>query len=399
MLNMTEKLYYTDANLLDFEATIIKFGKSDNLFYTVLDKTAFYPTSGGQLYDTGFINQIEIIDVIENEKGEIHHISQKPIGEKGDFVKGVVDKKRRLRHKQQHTAQHILSQVFIKLFNYETVSVHLGEEYGAIELNTDKITTPQLQQAEQYANEIIYDNLQIEILFLENEQASLLPLRKIPERKGKIRIIKIGSFDYSACGGTHCSSTAEVSLIKIIEFEKRKGKILVKFLSGIQAVDDYNNRFAVTDELSHTLTCNVNDLLEKYNKLQSENKSLKKDLANSQKEWLPLLAQRISDESDTINNIQYVFRDYSINDTHLAGQLANIVAEKINGVTIIFCQGKLIIATSRNSSFDASQIAKYFSSLTNLKGGGNKNMAQLGGASQTDLNNYKELLLKYLKDV
>ncbi|MFH2050315.1 MAG: alanyl-tRNA editing protein, partial [bacterium] len=257
---MTERIYYKDPNILEFEANIVETGKKGDNYYTVLDKTAFYPTSGGQLYDTGKLNDISVIEVIENND-HILHLTDKEVGKTGGAVRGKIDKQRRQINRQNHTAQHILSQVFFRLFNFVTVSVHLGEQYGAIELNIDKIKQEQLKESEMLANDMVSSNLDIEILFIDSGELNKYPMRKIPERKGTIRIIKIGEFEYSACGGTHCNGTAEVGLIKITDTEMMRNHVLVKFLSGSLAVDDYMKRYDVTYKLATDMTCHYSDLI------------------------------------------------------------------------------------------------------------------------------------------
>ena len=231
---MTERLYYKDPALLSFEGTIIEARQFNGKHLTVLDKTAFYPTSGGQPHDKGLLNSVAIFDVTESD-GNIQHISDSAVGTIGDRVKGEVDSGRRKHFRQLHTAQHILSSVFIELYDFQTVSVHLGEDYGAIELKQPSLEDDQLLKTEQLSNEYILQSLPVEIIFANEQEAQKLPLRKKPSRQGTIRIIKIGEIDYSACGGTHCHNSSEVGLIKIISVEKQRNNILINFLAGTGA--------------------------------------------------------------------------------------------------------------------------------------------------------------------
>ena len=390
---MTERLYYTDSSILEFEAVITESGKSGDNFYTKLDKSAFYPTSGGQQHDIGFLNSIEIIDVIEHEN-DVLHISSTPIGKTGALVNGIIDKDRRLMNRQQHSAQHILSQSFKKLFDLKTVSVHLGDEYGNIELEIKDLTSNQVYEAEKFANQIIENNHQIEILIVDSNDLKQIPLRKPTSRTGKIRIIKIGDFEYVACGGTHMNYTSEILLIKIISTEKIRGRIAVNFICGRQAVIDYINRFTITTSISNELSCSVNDVAGNFNKLMTENRSLRRELSATQKEMLPVKADFLSQTKETIKDYQCVIAEMHDLNPKLAGQLAFMTADKINGITLLLNNDKLILAISDSVNQHAGNIVRTIAAKCDLKGGGSKTSAQLGGAEKSKLNIYKNILIE-----
>lgn len=395
---MTKRLYYKDSNLLEFEAEIVKSYKEDNKYFTVLNQSAFYPTSGGQQYDKGFINNIEIVDVSEDESDGICHVSKSEIGAVGDKVSAVIDKTRRLRHQQQHTGQHILSHVFHELLKLRTESVHLGEEYGAVEVNGSEVSESQLNEIEESANEIIQNNLPVEILFVDSKEIDKLPMRKPPKRSGEIRIIKIGEIEYSACGGTHCNNTGEVGFMKIIGIEKIRGRVSVKFLCGLQLFDDYSARFDITSRLSKELTCHFSSLPAILDKLSNENKQLRYDLSLAQKELLPQIAKRIAEQAEKINNIDFVFHDIGAYDKKLSGQLVNMISDMLNGLAVLISDGKIYIACGEDSNLNAGKIAHSLSEKSNLKGGGNKKMAQLGGVDLEQLNDYKIIIIEIVKD-
>ena len=390
---MTERLYYKDPALMEFDAKIIEAGINNGKDFVVLDRTAFYPASGGQPHDLGLINNVKVIDVIENESGAIKHIIEKSVGKTNDTIHGQIDIVRRQYFRQLHTAQHILSRAFMNLLNSETVSVHLGEEYGAVELNSSSVTVEQCQQAENLSNQIIHENSPIEIIFADNKQAALLPLRKKPERTGTIRIIKIGELDWSACGGTHCSNTAEVGLIKVIGAEKQREHALVKFLAGTKAKEDYDSRFNVTDQLSKSLTCSLSDLPFRVSKLSHENKQLRSQLSALQKELLPVKVKELSKTATKVKDCNVVFADVTGFDSKLLTQLTAELASNINGLAALLLENRICTAASPDSKLDASLIVKELSTKFNLKGGGNKNMAQLGGVDPVKFDDYKQALM------
>jgi alanyl-tRNA synthetase len=396
---LTDRLYYRDPALLDFDAEIVATGQRDEGdYYTILDRSAFYPTSGGQMHDTGRMNDCKIVDVIEDDHGEVLHISEQPVGKPGDAVNGTVDRERRQHNRRMHTAQHILSGAFYKLDNRTTMSVHLGEEYGAVELNTEELSDKLLWEAEEMANEIVDLNYPVDILFVEGNEVDQLPLRKPPSREGTLRIIKIDDYDWSACGGTHCSSTAEIGLIKIIGTERIRGRILVKFLVGLGALDDYRKRFNATEELIRTFTCHVTDLPSKVEKLLDENKSLKKDVADLQKELLPIRAEHLATEAINSGPIPVLAGVIDDLDVSTAGRLATLTADKVRGV-VVFCVGdKLVLTTGSDSGIHAGELMKKLVAATGLRGGGGQTMAQAGGAECGSLKTYRDLVLGLVGD-
>ncbi|MBK7141349.1 MAG: hypothetical protein IPH75_04630 [bacterium] len=392
---MTERLYYRDPALLEFEATIISSEKADGRYQTVLDRSAFYPTSGGQLFDTGVLGGVEVLDVIDADDSVLH-ITGQSVGEPGRRVAGSVNAARRKMHRQQHTAQHILSQIAVRQYQFETVSVHLGDDYGAIELNTPSIDQSQLDQLETAANEILFANWPVSILFVSGQELDKLPLRKIPSREGELRVIKVGEFDYSACGGTHCNSTAEVGVIKLIGWEKLRGHALVKFVAGSQAIEDYRLRFAVTDSLTKSLTCHLKDLNDKVDKLTGENRDQRKQLGALFKELLPIRADELAATAVTIGALKFVYKAVDGMDATTAGQLGSTVAERINGVALLVADGRLLISVGTGSKLHAGELSKQLSASIGLKGGGSNKAAQLGGADPAKLEEYKAALLSLI---
>ncbi len=393
---MTERLYYHDSYLLGFEAAIVDSREVDGRWHTALDRSAFYPTSGGQLHDIGTLGGVEVIEVVETESGDVCHVTGREVGAVGDHVKGIVDTARRQDNRQKHTAQHILSQVFIKLAHAETVSVHLGEEYASVELSAGELSSEQLAEVETVSNRIIADNLPVEIMIVSPDKAASMPLRKIPDRGGKIRVIRIGDLDWSACGGTHCRQTAEVSLIKLIGIEKIRGHLSVRFLAGRQAFDDYSKRFNITQSLSYQLTCHVDDIAGKFDKLSAENKDQRKQLSELQAKLLPMRAQELAGQAIECGQTKLVFHAEETADAQMAAKLAREVAALTLGVAVLYAGGRLVIAVHEKSGVKAGALAKELAARTSLKGGGSDNQAQLGGADVKQVDQYRRTVEELL---
>lgn len=386
---MSERLYYKDSTRLDFEAQVTASGQHEGLHYVVLDQTAFYPTSGGQPHDAGKLGGVDICDVIENDDGDIWHLSKQEIAPVGQSVIGLVDKERRFRNCRNHTGQHILSAAAYKLFGLETMSVHLGDEYGAVEFSTKSLSADQVMELESMANDVIADNVEIEIIFAEASRIAALPLRKPPQREGELRIIRIGQFDYVACGGTHCTTSGGVGLVKVFATEKIRGRVMVKYLAGKLAVADYVERFAVTDRLAKDFTCHASDLITNIDKLSSEQRELRASLVELQKQMLPALVESLVEKVVEAGEQKYIVETAGDLDVQMATRLASLAAEKIAGLVVLSVDGRLFLATAGESGIHAGQLARAMAESFALKGGGNEKNAQLGGADLTDLAAYR----------
>jgi alanyl-tRNA synthetase len=226
---MTQRLYYTDSYLREFHASVVE--RADDGRRAYLDRTAFYPTSGGQLFDTGRLGGIEVTDVVD-EGERIAHVLSGPLAE-GPTV-GQVDWPRRFDHMQQHTGQHLLSAVLADLFGYQTISVHFSEETSTLDLENGKLTQEQLDRAEERANEIVVENRPVDVSF--EEAGSAGALRKPSDRGGTLRVITIRVVDRSACGGTHVRATGEIGSVLVRKAERFRKGIRVEFLCGGRAV-------------------------------------------------------------------------------------------------------------------------------------------------------------------
>ena len=226
---MTDRLYYHDAYLADFDATVIDRAEDGRRVY--LDRTAFYPTSGGQPFDTGRLGEVAVVEVVD-EGERIAHLLAGPVA--GDRVRGRVDWPRRFDHMQQHTGQHLLSAVIAERFGHETVSVHFGRESSTLDLAAAALTPDRVAEAERLANRRAAENRPVTVEFEDAAQAT--GLRKPTDRQGTIRIVTIDGLDRSACGGTHVHATGEIGAILIRKVERVKQLVRMEFLCGERAI-------------------------------------------------------------------------------------------------------------------------------------------------------------------
>jgi alanyl-tRNA synthetase len=226
---MTQRLYYTDAYLTTFPADVVDRAEDGTVVY--LDRTAFYPTSGGQPHDTGRLGNARVVEVVD-EGDRIAHRLDAPVS--GGPVDGAIDWGRRFDHMQQHTGQHLLSAVLADLIGHATLSVHFGKEVSTLDLDTPDLAHAQVVEAELRANRIVTENRPVEVSF--EEAASAEGLRKASEREGTLRIVTIRDLDRSACGGTHVRATGEIGPILIRRLERVRKTMRLEFLCGERAV-------------------------------------------------------------------------------------------------------------------------------------------------------------------
>ncbi len=245
---MTERLYYHDAYLREFTASVIEV----NGTIAYLDRTAFYPTSGGQPFDLGALGVARVEDVID-EDDRIAHKLDRPI-EKGP-VTGRLDWGRRFDHMQQHTGQHLLSSVFEELFSMPTLSFHMGVEVSTIELGTPTLDAAQIVAVERRANELIAENREVQITFEQAPEG----LRKASAREGTLRIVSIADLDRSACGGTHVRKTGEIGALLTRKMEKVRGNVRIEFLCGLRAVARSRAEFETLTAVAKAYSCSLDE--------------------------------------------------------------------------------------------------------------------------------------------
>lgn len=229
---MTERLYYTDANLLAFSATVVAVERDGH--HVVLDRTAFYPTSGGQPFDTGRIGDALVSDVIDEDERIVHVIATPVSFAAGDVVHGVVDAERRFDHMQQHTGQHLLSAHLADAYGWPTVSVHFGASTNTVDVAAANVEPNVLVTIEREVNRIAAESRPVTITF--EDAATATGLRKASDRDGMLRIVTIEGIDKSACGGTHVASTGEIGSMLLRRVEKTKGHTRIEFVCGLRAV-------------------------------------------------------------------------------------------------------------------------------------------------------------------
>lgn len=303
----TKRLYYEDSYLREFETRVIAREEYRGYPALILEATCFYPEGGGQPSDRGEIEGVKVFEVIE-EGDKILHLLEAEV--RAAQVRGKIDWARRYDHMQQHSGQHLLSQVCWEMFKAETLSFHLGEESSSIELSVSRLSEDDKRKIEARAAEIIFENRPIKIYEIEEKDIDHFPLRKKPAKSGLIRVVEIDGFDYSACGGTHVRQTGEIGLIKIIGEEKIRQHLRLFFVCGWRALKDYQQKEQILAQLASTLGTSGELLLSTVNKLQIENRAWRKRCLKLREELNQYEAAKLMAEAHGLI-IEKIFEDRS----------------------------------------------------------------------------------------
>src|SRR5579884_2909072 len=381
---MTERLYYHDSFLYDFDARVVESFPSNGRHAIVLDRTAFYPTSGGQVHDLGLLRadkkEISVAKVADAEDGRILHYTAEPLPA-GAAVHGVVNSARRRDHMQQHSGQHVLSAAFIQLFNMPTVSFHMGEESCTIDLQTPGLTAVQAQQTEFLANEIIAEDRPVTIRFVPLEEARQLGLRKLPPKQtGDLRLIDITNFDLTACGGTHVRATGQIGSLLLRKIEKVKQGLRVEFVCGLPAVATARRDYTALTEAAALYSSHIHDLPEQIRKSLAETKSAAKAHHKLLEELAELHAERLlARATGSPRIITSFFADRDVSFIKLLAQKltagnSDVVALLASGIG----QPTLVFAQSQGQKFNMGQLMKDAMTQLGGRGGGTPDMAQGG---------------------
>ena len=383
---MTEKLYLENAYLLSCTSDVIRQIEVGGIPGAILNQTVFYPTSGGQPHDTGTINEVIVTDVFEDEHEQVVHLLEKPVG--GGQVTCTINWERRFDHMQQHTGQHILSQALLQICNADTLSFHLGQHSATIDIDQSGLSPETITAVEQLANRAVFENRDVIGCVVAKDEIHRYPVRKLPTVEDNIRILEIKDYDYSPCGGTHCSKTGEIGFIKIRRHENYKGGTRIHFVCGSRALKDYQGKAEILKRLSKVMSTAEADLPQNISKLKDDLKALtgerdhlKKELLNYEADWLFARSKKHTD----IHLIKEIFNDRHQKEMKL---LAKKIIEKYSDTVILFGiksegSAQLLFQCSEKLDCDMGRLMKAACAVINGRGGGRPHQAQ-GGGSDTD---------------
>ena len=380
----SSRLYYTDAYVTRFEAEIVDRLNWQGRPAVVLDRTAFYPTSGGQPFDTGEIGGARVIDVVDGDDGRIVHVVD------GDVVSGPgvhcgIDWARRFDHMQQHTGQHVLSAAFERTAGIRTESFHLGTETCTIDVSAT-VSSEAASAAEHEANRVIWQNLPVTVRFVDEAEIPRLALRKPPPvRAGVLRVIEIEGVDLSACGGTHVARTGEIGLIGIGSIERYKGGTRVEFVCGGRALSRFRQVHDALAASARQLGCAPADVPAGIDRLQTESKQQRNALRDVQQEVSELRGAQLRGQAVRRGNLSVVARHLTGLDPSALKALAAAVASEPGHVAIVIAGDPVSVVVARGPAgeVDSSAVIRALIARFGGRGGGRTELAQAGGLSGT----------------
>ncbi len=383
-MSKTERLYYADSHLTVFDATVIDVtDRVSGWSGVTLDRSAFYPTGGGQPSDVGFLNSAKVVECIDQEENGILHIVEGTAPRIGDRVTGQVDWSMRLDHLQQHTGQHILSQAFVSLYGAETNGFRMMKEASEIDIELENPSDSRIQAAVELANEIIWGDRELRIHTVTPDEAARMPLRKESRRSGILRVIEIDNFDLTPCGGTHAQRSGEVGIITVRSWERAKGLTRVVFLAGGRVLADYNRAnstarrvasmfSAARDEAPHL----VEKAIEEIKQLTRRNSALESIAARVE-------ADDLISSAETVENVRIVSQIFDTKDAEALKRLAHAMSTRDRTVALLGSTGaetaRLVFARSADAPGDMNLLLKAACVTLEGRGGGKPDLAQGGG--------------------
>ncbi len=397
-MHISERLYYSDSFLRTFTGAVTDVrelaGSNGKLIWQLaLNRTAFYPTSGGQPFDTGQLSalsldgtslNVPVEQVEEDEQGAVWHYVRKPLVA-GTLVEGQIDWERRFDHMQQHTGQHLLSAVFWRELQAPTISFHLGEDTSTIDLASEPLTHQSLERVERLVNEIIGEDRQVTTRnVLRGEAEAMLAagqLRKLPDRQGTIRVIDIADYDKNACGGTHVRSTGQIGGLQVRTVERVSRGVRVEFVCGLRAVRAARADFTILRETSALLSIGATELAPTVGRLLTEGKANARERQKLREELAVLQAAKLAMEEPIENGLRLVVRAWRDRDRDYVKILASRTAIAAPRTAVIFCANdtdpvRVFVARSSDLDFNCGQILREALAHLGLRGGGSADLAQ-----------------------
>ena len=380
----TERLYYQDSHLIEFEACVIENTERVSGWTAItLDRTAFYPTGGGQPGDTGTLNGLRVVECIDDAQDGVLHVIQGRAPEVGTIVKGRIDWLRRLDHMQQHTGQHILSQAFVTLFNAPTRSFRVLDESCEIDVDLDNPTNETIERAVELANNVIWENRVITIRSVTSEEASELPLRKEPSREGDLRLIEIEGFDLTPCGGTHAYQTGEVGMIAVRSWERAKGLTRIEFVAGIRALADYRRANKSARAIAGLFSAGRDDIPELAARTIEENKQLHRRVRSLEEIAARVEAEELLARATAHDSMRIVSEVFDNRDAESLKQLALSLITHSATIALLGSRdsdaARLVFARSADAPGDMNALMRDACILLEGRGGGKPDLAQGGG--------------------
>ena len=384
---MTNRLYYDNAYLTEFDATVLACRPKGEMYDVLLDQSAFYPTSGGQPFDTGTLNAIPVTDV-NVEDGEVWHTVTRPLSA-GDAVHGCIDWPRRFDHMQQHAGDHMIASALHRLMGGVTIGLHISADVSTIDVSmpggATRITEEEIRRIEADVNERIQRDVPVRCWFPEPAELAALPLRKAPTVDEHVRIVAIGTDEMVACGGTHPATAGQIGLVKILSVAPARGKMRVTFLAGQRALADYQRCHSAAHEAAALFSTGVDGLVPGVCALQERLREAEYALACLRREQLLSQAEGILQAAELLpGGVRLVSRFVEADAGLLRDLAAKLIAES-GVITLLGAmngdQALYVFARSADVAADMGALLRNSAKPLGGKGGGRPDFAQGGGCA------------------
>jgi alanyl-tRNA synthetase len=375
---LTERVYYTDPYATEFDAAVTRAEQIDGKPAVILDRTAFYPTSGGQPFDTGTLGAAKVVDVIDRDD-EIVHVLDREVA--AGPVRGRIDWARRFEHMQQHTGQHVLSAAFDHLLGARTESFHLGSVSATIDLGRE-VSPGAIARAENEANRIVWEDRPVAIRFADAEEAAKLPLRKEPARGGRLRLIDVEGFDISACGGTHVARTGAIGIIAVAGWEKFRGGTRIEFVCGGRALNAYRTLRDTVASSVRLVSVLPTELPAGIERMQAEAKDSKRRLKDLQSRLAAFEGAALAEKAEPAGKHRIVVAALEGWDPNGLKTIATSIVERPGHAAVLIgtpAPCAVVVTRSTDAAIDSSAVLRALTSRFGGKGGGRPDLAQGGG--------------------
>lgn len=375
----TVRLYFEDPLRFDFEAVVVAHAEHSGRPSLLLDQSAFYPEGGGQLPDSGELAGLAVIDVQVDDSGQVHHVLAGELPPLGARVAGQVLRPRRRLHMAEHSAQHILSRALVEVAGAETVSARLGESACTIDVDRADLDERRLAEAESLATSIVEADVPIRAFFPEPEELRALPRRRAPKVDESIRVVAIGDFDVTPCGGTHCTHAAQIGVVRVVGSERYKGGTRVTFSAGARARELLAGESAALRGLGRSFSCGPAEVGTAVERLRRELEAARGELGRTRAELAEKSARELVEgalgrgESCVVGSLPGA-------SVELLRTVGARVTERPEAVAILAGGGEdgvpVFVARGAASSFDCGAFVKELARRTGGRGGGRPERAE-----------------------
>ena len=395
---MTEQLYFNDPLTLEFTAQVTESRLLDGgRFGLVMPSTYFYPTSGGQEHDTGSIGDAHVLDVYK-DNGSIIHVTDKEIAP-GEYL-ARIDRARRIRAMQHHTAQHILSASFLEVADIDSISANInGENPSTIDLDATDVPNETLRAAEEFANGIFFENRTVKTYNVTQDEIANLPVRKPPKVSGSIRVVEVDGFDYTPCGGTHCLTTGMVGLLKIVKTERVNKKLRIHFVTGYQALEYFQQIQSAAQGAALLLDSGLDGVVTAVERLQDQLKQAQNELDNLRGVVRGVEAEKLIANAEEVGDLRLVTALFENRPASELRSLADKLRRESGIVAVLatFDGAKLsmVVSCAEDNNVDARELLNNHLAPIGGHGGGSPSLAQGGGATNKSA---LEVLFKQTKN-